>query len=110
MPDNGIGADELAQLQRWGVGLQTDPRPEVAAAGKAILLLVEEIERLHVVVWDERLAGAPPETGAEDDVPLSLLQRVRRASRGSKIPQAGRAPDRVSTPFPQPHKGRRTTP
>ena len=51
----GLSADELEQLRRWGAGLQQDSRLEVSAAGRAIVLLIEEIERLHVLVWDHRL-------------------------------------------------------
>jgi hypothetical protein len=73
-----LTADELEQLRRWGVGLQHDTREEVSAAGRAIVLLVEEIERLHVISWDERLY--PAEAGADDgdtDLPRSLRERVR---------------------------------
>jgi hypothetical protein len=51
----GLSADELEQLRRWGAGLQQDSRLEVSAAGRAIVLLIDEIERLHVLVWDHRL-------------------------------------------------------
>jgi hypothetical protein len=53
--ESRLKADELEQLRRWGNGLQHDPREEVSAAGRAIVLLVEEIERLHVVAWDRRV-------------------------------------------------------
>src|SRR5262245_39972593 len=43
-----LDAEKLEVLNRWGTGLQTDARAEVAAAGRAILLLIDEIERLHV--------------------------------------------------------------
>jgi hypothetical protein len=72
----GLKADELEQLRRWGAGLQQDPRLEVSAAGRAIVLLIEEIERLHVLVWDRRLY--PPE-GA--DLPVTLAQRLRQRLR-----------------------------
>ena len=43
-----------------------DARDEVRAAGRAILLLIEEIERLNVDLWH---AGrlVPPETPAESE-------------------------------------------
>ena len=72
----GLNADELEQLRRWGAGLQQDPRLEVSAAGRAIVLLIEEIERLHVLVWDHRLY--PP---GYDDLPVTLAQRLRQRLR-----------------------------
>ncbi len=93
MPTGSFKADELDQLRDWGTGLQQDRRPEVAAAGKAIVLLIEEVERLHVLLWDERLypavreaaaaLGAEPADAApaREDLEGSLLQRVRRLLR-----------------------------
>jgi hypothetical protein len=81
VPDGGLDAEKLSLLGKWAEGLQADPRAEVAASGKAILMLIEEIERLHVVVWDGRLnpARTPeprPEQGNLDDFP-SRLHRLR---------------------------------
>jgi hypothetical protein len=85
VPDSGLDADKLSLLGKWAEGLQRDQRAEVAASGKAILMLIEEIERLHVVIWDGRLNPArepEPEREPEpaqarvDDFP-SLLQRLR---------------------------------
>jgi hypothetical protein len=76
-----LKADELEQLRRWGTGLQHDAREEVSAAGRAIVRLVEEIERLHVVAWDRRLYPEPPVPGVEDDLPLTLRQRLRQRLR-----------------------------
>jgi hypothetical protein len=41
-------------LWAWGEGLGADPRDEVRAAGRAITLLVEEIERLNIDLWHAR--------------------------------------------------------
>jgi hypothetical protein len=95
MAERRVGADELEQLQRWGAGLREDQRPEVAAAGKAILLLIEEIEHLHVLIWDRLLYPDlnPPEAEGErgpDSLPASLLVRLRgvvRRSRRETAPQ-----------------------
>ena len=54
---DSLDAEKLEVLSRWGTGLQTDARAEVAAAGRAILLLIDEIERLHVLLWGQRLAA-----------------------------------------------------
>jgi hypothetical protein len=47
-----LDEEKLETLCRWGEGLTRDGREEVAAAGRAILMLVEEIERLHVDLWN----------------------------------------------------------
>ena len=49
-----LDEEKLETLRRWGEGLTRDRREEVAAAGRAILMLVEEIERLHVDLWNTR--------------------------------------------------------
>jgi hypothetical protein len=53
----------------------------VSAAGRAIVLLIEEIERLHVLVWDHRLY--PPDS---DDLPVTLAQRLRQRLRPQTDP------------------------
>ena len=87
MPDDGLDVEKLSLLGKWAEGLQRDQRAEVAASGKAILMLIEEIERLHVVIWDGRLnpsRGPEPEQQepepaqeALDEFP-SLLHRLRQ--------------------------------
>jgi hypothetical protein len=46
--------EKLETGRRWGAGLGADGRDELRAAGKAILILIEEIERLQVDVWHMR--------------------------------------------------------
>jgi len=87
-----LDEQKLELLRRWGDGLAGDPREEVRAAGRAILILVEEIERLHVDLWNERSlqrAAVPvdDEAGAvEPDLQSSLRARFallgRRRSSG----------------------------
>jgi hypothetical protein len=54
-----LDEEKLALLRRWGEGLTVDDREEVRAAGRAILMLSDEIERLHIDLWHAR--DAPPE-------------------------------------------------
>jgi hypothetical protein len=96
-----LDAEKLAILRRWGTGLQTDGREEVSAAGRAILLLIEEIERLHVLVWDRRLypdVPVPPPSPADESTEgpeggsqttyQALRDRLRRHSDELGSPQA----------------------
>jgi hypothetical protein len=46
--------ERLEMLRAWGAGLATDGREELRAAGKAIMILIEEIERLQIDIWDAR--------------------------------------------------------
>lgn len=104
MPGSELDAEKLAILRRWGTGLQTDGREEVSAAGKAILLLIEEIERLHVLVWDRRLypdVPVPPppsaseseeEEGASQTTYQALRDRLRRRTEEPGSPQTGPSP------------------
>jgi hypothetical protein len=55
---------KIEQLRSWGVGLSKDANDEIRATGKAILLLIEEIDRLHVDLWNAKAIG-PPEVEAE---------------------------------------------
>jgi hypothetical protein len=54
-----LDEEKLEILRSWGVGLSSDSREELRAAGKAIAILVEEIERLHVELWHAKAAGSP---------------------------------------------------
>jgi hypothetical protein len=75
-PSSPVRLDEnkIETLRVWGEGLCADPRDEVRAAGKAITLLVEEIERLNVDLWNAR--AQVPETLAPDDVFTPLQRRL----------------------------------
>jgi hypothetical protein len=101
MPGHGLDAEKLEILRRWGGGLQNDGRAEVAAAGRAIMLLIEEIERLHVLVWDKQLyPEVPIPRPAEHVAPASrpsllgtLRQRLNRTS-GDSFPLAESASEK----------------
>lgn len=49
-----LDEEKIETLRSWGEGLQNDVREEVRAAGRAITLLVEEIEHLNVDLWNAR--------------------------------------------------------
>jgi hypothetical protein len=64
-----LDEDKLTLLRRWGEGLTLDEREEVRAAGRAILLLSDEIERLHIDLWhagDRASVEEEPETSAHE--------------------------------------------
>ena len=85
-----LDEDKLEQLRRWGAGLAATEDEELRATGKAILLLIDEIEALHVELWNEKAAAAvpdetEPEVAAEPAASLdgTLGARLRRLGRRS---------------------------
>jgi hypothetical protein len=80
-----LNEDKIDQLRRWGSGLANAESDELRATGKAILLLIEEIEALHVDLWNTKAAGleavADGDEPAERDLHRSLAERLR-FSRG----------------------------
>jgi hypothetical protein len=110
--DHGLDAEKLEVLRGWGSGLQNDARAEVAAAGRAIMLLIEEIERLHVLLWDKQLYPEVPiprplesvapavDPGSRPSLLETLRKRLHRGSADT-FPQAEPAAERDSTDNPQ---------
>lgn len=80
--------EKLEALRSWGERLQQSGGEESAAVGRAILMLVEEIDRLHIELWHARMqpsggeAAATDETADRDEpVASSLHGRLRRVLR-----------------------------
>jgi len=86
-----LDEDKLDQLRRWGTGLATADNQEFRATGKAILLLIEEIEALHVELWNAKTGaleedGAKPEAGVHVDLEEASLDRTL----GARLRRLGR--------------------
>ena len=76
---------KVETLRAWGEGLRDDPREEVRAAGRAITMLVEEIERLNIDLWHARAdrLQAPPAPHPASNTrgprgPTPVSERCRR--------------------------------
>jgi hypothetical protein len=86
-----LDEDKIEQLRRWGAGLANEDNHELRATGKAILLLIEEIEGLHIDLWNAKTMPEQeqPNTDHEDarsdaNLERTLLARLRRlGGRGS---------------------------
>ncbi len=50
-----LDEQRLEILRSWGAGLAGDDREELRAAGKAITVLIDEIDRLQVDLWNARV-------------------------------------------------------
>lgn len=107
--------EEFETLRSWGESLTEDTRAEVRAAGRAIMLLAAEIERLQVQLWHAKLGiephtadgarpprddAAEPEPPAAGELEASLPQlepalggRLRAA-----LGRAGRSTRRLQPP------------
>jgi hypothetical protein len=88
--DERLDEQKIETLQGWAEGLLRDERSELRAAAKAILLLVEEIEHLHVDLWHARdsadadVETSDVETSTEVPAPTlrDVLTRRLRAAQG----------------------------
>jgi len=77
-----LDEERLEILRTWGAGLSTSGRDELRAAGKAIVMLIEEIDRLQADVW---MAGE------------AAVQRARLAA-ATPVPEPEPEPERVPEP------------
>lgn len=59
-----LDEERLETLRTWGAGLSTSARDELRAAGKAILMLVDELDRLEADLWNARAAAKQAEVAA----------------------------------------------
>jgi hypothetical protein len=71
-----MNEQDLAELTRWARALSENGDAELAAAAKAILLLVAEIDRLQAALAAERAVEAD-EVGADE----GIRYRLRRLAR-----------------------------
>ena len=77
-----LDEERLEILRTWGTGLSTSGRDELRAAGKAIVMLIEEIDRLQADVW---MAGE------------AAVQRARLAA-ATPVPEPEPEPEHVPEP------------
>jgi hypothetical protein len=79
-----LDAEKLEVLRGWGDGLSGDEREEVRSAGRAIVLLIDEIDRLHIDLWHLRRPDGvapdatvePPAPEVQTDLGASLRRRL----------------------------------
>jgi hypothetical protein len=85
-----LDSEQIELLRAWGAGLATDERDEVRAAGKAITLLVDEIDRLNIDLWNLRAGDQPPPLPPADvtepALGSALRDRLRRRTARPEQP------------------------
>ena len=106
-----LDEERLETLRAWGTGLSTNARDELRAAGKAILMLVDEIDRLEADLWNARadakqaaaqIAAAQPASEPEPE-PLEVVEP--HATETAKQSRTGRK-RRTAVPPPAPRDRR----
>jgi hypothetical protein len=78
-----LDEDRIEMLRSWGEGLQTSDRDELRAAGRAILMLIEEIDRLEADLWNERAETIQAATEHRSSASLASTLRERLAQRSA---------------------------
>ena len=73
-----LDEERIEMLRSWGAGLSTSDRDELRAAGRAILMLIEELDRLEADIWNERAAAiqAAGEQPSSQSLATSLRDRL----------------------------------
>ncbi len=79
-----LDSEQIELLRSWGAGLATDERDEVRAAGKAITMLVDEIDRLNIDLWNQRAGEPESDATAEPALGSALRDRLRRRTSRSE--------------------------
>ncbi len=83
--ERSSGREQDRATSLLGAGLLADSNLEFRATGKAILLLIEEIERLHVDLWNAKTTQEqeqPAQADGDGQVQASLDRTLRaRLSR-----------------------------
>jgi hypothetical protein len=78
-----LDEERIEILRGWGAGLAADSREELRAAGKAITVLVDEIDRLQVDLWNARVDRREPfqpAAASSQGIAETLLDRLATGS------------------------------
>jgi proline racemase len=106
-----LDEEKLEALRSWGERLRQASGEEYAAVGRAILMLIDEIDRLHIELWHARMQPREEEVAAtdatdattEDEEPVvsglqARLQKVlRREVAADPVEQPAQDTEPVTT-------------
>ena len=99
-----LDEERLETLRNWGAGLSSSARDELRAAGKAILMLVDEIDRLEADLWNARAEAKLAAAAAAAEEPRTERAPEREAGPTREVP-AERPPRKRRTPVVEPSQG-----
>jgi hypothetical protein len=89
-----LDEEKIGILRSWGAGLSADERDEVRAAGKAIELLIDEIELLHVDLWNVKAGSldgsTPTDSDESSEAEADELERTLRTRLSALVPRRHR--------------------
>lgn len=90
-----LDEQKIATLRLWADGLARDERDEMRAAARAILMLIDEVELLHVELWHAGQLSAPHGEDAAEPEPELPVERpsLRSVLRERLRKTAETAPD-----------------
>lgn len=99
LPRMSLDDDQVEELRKWASGLSDDPRVEVRAAGKALLMLANDLQAARSQLLEERLIRQALEERALQEEARSqrvllpeLMARIRRRARGESERQPADEP------------------
>ena len=84
-----LDEERIEILRAWGAGLAVDRREELRAAGKAISVLIEEIDRLQVDLWNARAMRVEEDRREHERVPDPSPLKPTLLERLAGSPQPG---------------------
>jgi len=102
---------KLEELRRWGQALREAGSEGSVAAGRAILMLIEDLERLRLELLRarEQLERAEADAGTGDPVASALHGRLQQALGQDSDQSLESRPGSVEEPGPRVESGRETT-
>lgn len=89
-----LDEEKLEALRSWGERLRQSGSEESSAVGRAILMLIEEIDQLHIELWHMRLR----ETQPDEPVAATLQDRLQRVLGREPEPDPQPAPPEEAGP------------
>jgi hypothetical protein len=81
-----LDEERLEILRTWGAGLSASGRDELRAAGKAIVMLIEEIDRLQADVWMAREVASTRKAVGESEPRWGAMLESEPATETSPEP------------------------
>jgi len=90
-----LDEQKIATLRLWADGLAREERDEMRAAARAILMLIDEVELLHVELWHAGRLSAHDDEAADEAEPEPPVARpsLRSVLRERLRKTAETAPD-----------------
>jgi len=80
-----LDEEKIEILRGWGLGLASDDREELRAAGKAITVLIEEIDHLQIDLWNARVVEPVPMLVSPEPEPMAGTPATTLRDRRARV-------------------------